>query len=52
MLNWLSDLGFAGLFILGVACFLAMALVAGLLTALGKAGGAFKKGWSEAGDRD
>lgn len=51
-MEWLSDLGFAGLFVLGVAVFLVLALVAGLLTAIGKAAGAFKRGWDDARGRD
>ena len=48
-MEWLLDLGFAGLFMLCVAAFFALALLVGLLTAIGKATGAFKRGWDEAG---
>lgn len=49
-MDWLADRGAAELFLLGVAAFLALALLAGLLTAIGKAGAAFKRGWDGGGD--
>lgn len=45
-MDWISDIGAGGLFLLGVAAFMALALLAGLLTAIGKVAGAFKHGWN------
>lgn len=50
-MDWLLDRGAAELFLLGVAAFFALALLAGLLTAIGKATGAFKRGWDSAGPK-
>lgn len=50
--TWALSNGPGGLIALGLSGFFALVLLAGLLTAVGKASGAFKKGWTEAGERD
>lgn len=50
--DWALSNGLGGLIALGLTGFLALVLLAGLLTAISKAAGAFRKGWAQAGDRD